>query len=696
MGIFDQIARSISGSEDGNAEHRVLDAHDQTTEEIALVSHVREKIDRVRQSSSRITQEAVAFTNTAYLLGYDGVMYDANARQFKNIDPKRKLSRNRFKINKILPTIQNRLARLAQSPPKYDVRPNSNSSQDKDSARLGLQILEDVFERQNFNEKKQDVLMCAMQGGVAYVQVMWDPTIGKPMVDPETGEFAEYEGDIRLEVLNFLEVFPDPLAKTLEDAQWVVKAKVRKLDYFKERYPDRGMAVKEEDVWLLSSIYDLRQNGMSSGGSTGSQTSAQMKNSAIELVYYEKRSKEHLNGRMVVCASGILLEDKELPIGEFDLIKFDDILIGGRYQAEGIITHLRPVQDHYNILRTRMANWVKLHLGGKYLVARGAGLTQEAIDNSDGEVLEFDPVPNAAAPQAMSIPQIPSYAYEELRATENDFDFISGIGEPTRGVAPGSQMPAKGMELLVEQDQTRMSVQTNRNEIGFSKIGCAILKYAGKYYEMPRLLKTAGDGLEYAVKEFKGEDLNGNYDVIVIPGSTAPGSKVLKRQDIVNLYQMGLLGNPQDPKLQAKVLKYLEFGDVQEVWKDQALDEQQVKRTIDAIEKNEQPEVHEWDNHAMFISQMNQYRKTDKYRELSSKQKEVFDFTAEWHVNALISLTQPQIPQQMAMAKNMVNTTNQMAQDGSLMRQTMQHLPPPEPQMPPEAQGAPGQMPVGA
>jgi hypothetical protein len=34
--------------------------------------------------------------------------------------------------------------------------------------------------------------------------------------------------------------------------QWWVKAKVRKIDYFKERYPERGHAVKEEDVWLLS------------------------------------------------------------------------------------------------------------------------------------------------------------------------------------------------------------------------------------------------------------------------------------------------------------------------------------------------------------------------------------------------------------------------------------------------------------
>jgi hypothetical protein len=49
------------------------------------------------------------------------------------------------------------------------------------------------------------------------------------------------------------------------------------------------------------------------------------KNSAIEIIYYEKRSKDYPQGRKIVTASGILLADDELPIGEFDLVKFDDV-----------------------------------------------------------------------------------------------------------------------------------------------------------------------------------------------------------------------------------------------------------------------------------------------------------------------------------------------------------------------------------
>jgi hypothetical protein len=122
----------------------------------------------------------------------------------------------------------------------------------------------------------------------------------------------------------------------------------------------------------------------------------------------------------------------------------------------------------------------------------------------------------------MAIPQIPEYVYEDLKTLAGDFDFVSGINEVSRGVSPGSSMPFRGLALLAEQDQTRISVQTTRNEIAYAKLGGVILKYVGKYYKMPRIMKTAGDGLRYAVKEFVGADLKDNFDCICIPGSTIP------------------------------------------------------------------------------------------------------------------------------------------------------------------------------
>lgn len=688
MSILETLAKKLlggenTGNEDGAPLGPIQDVQEQTPEEVQLYGYIKSKLEDIRSNPNRLALENNYLTNVAYLMGFSGVRFDASTRQFRNVDVKTRVNSPRYRINKILPVVQNRLARICQSPPKYDVRPNSNDSQDKDAARLGLKVLNDVFDKQYFTEKRQELHMSAMQGGHAYIQCLWDSTIGKPLIDPLTGNQSGYEGDIRIEVHNCLEIFPDPLAKRLEDAQFIIKAKVRKLDYFRTKYPERGQAVKEEDAWLISSIYDLKANGLS-GNSGGSQES-QMKNAAIEIVYYERRCEKYPNGRMVVGASGVILEDKELPIGEYDIFKADDIIIGGRYNPEAIITHLRPIQDQYNMTRGRCGDWVRLNLSGKYLAAKGAGLSQEAINNATSEVVEFNPVPNAPPPQAMTIPVIPSYVYEEISTLDNEFDRTSGIGETSQGKLESASMPGNLGQLLQEQDQTRLSIQTTRNEITYSKLGSAVLKYASKYYIVERLLKSAGDGLEYAVKEFKGEDLKGNTDAFCIPGSTVPNSKVLKRQDIINTYQMGLLGNPQDPKLQAKVLKMLEFGDVAEMWKTQALTEANIKKAIEQIEQGEIPTYHELDNHPMYIQELNDYRLGDKYLALDQAKKAVFDVFLETHIQGQVRLTNPMVPDKQQMAETMVQTMEGMHQSGEADQIIDQ---PPE-QIAPDMQEAP-------
>ena len=698
MGISDITKNFFKSKVSTEDLEPIKQLSDQTMEEKKLVEYVRSKIDMVRQTNSRIAQEGIYLCNVAYLLGFDGVYFDTTYRQFKNIDPKRKLSRNRFKTNKILPVIQNRLARLTQSPPRYDVRPNSNSSEDKDAARLGMQVLDSVFSKQRFTEKRQDACMMSMQGGSAYFQVLWDPSLGDPIHDPETGEHQGYEGDVRIEVLNALEIFKDPLAKNLKEAGWIIKARVRKLDYFKVRYPKRGDAVKEEDAWLLSAAYDMKSNSLTSVGIVGAQTQDQMKNSAIELVYYEKRSENHPRGRMIVTANGVLLEDKELPIGEYDIFKVDDIVIGGRYDSEAIITHLRPIQDQYNITRTKMADWVRKLLAGKYIAPKGSGLGQEALNNDNGEVLEYNQVPGASEPKAMVIPQMPAYAYKEIDTLNLEFDFVSGVNEISRGILPSAGMPAQGMAFLQEQDQTRIGVSTSRNELAYAELGTAILKYISEYYITPRILKIAGDGLEYCVKDFVGKDIRDNHDCIVIEGSTMPQSKVLRRQDLITDYQLGLLGPVGDPKVLAKLAKWTEQGDVSEIWKKQSLDEAQVKRCIEALEKGDdktlQANMSEFDNQAMHLELMNEYRLTDKFQKMDDQTKNKFMWVMEWRMQAAIQALNPGIPQQQDLAQHAVTMSKangmQMVQNLPLDHSgSLQHAPPPVEQPVPNANHLP-------
>lgn len=621
---------------------------EQSPEDKALVTFVKNKLETIRMGSARTAQEGINLTNIAYLCGFDSIYFDGVSRSFKAVaSPSWMIKRNKVHVNRILPTVHNRLARLCKNPPRWDIRPRSGDEEDKDAARLAEQVLVQLWDSLRINQKRIPLTMWLMQCGSSYLKVSWDPTLGEKQVFPkpniETGQM-EYEmvaeGDIRVDVCSYFEIFTDPMAKNWDELQYIIQAKLRDVDYFKSQYPGLGQLVKEEDCWLNSLQYESRINSINTFTGTAGNSASQMKNSAIEISYYEKPSPKHPFGRHLIVANGVKLKDDILPVDEIPFIKFDDIVVGGKFNAESIITHLRPLQDQINRGKSMRAAWINRMLTGKILAARGHNIAAEAWNDQSGEMVMFDPVQNAAEPHAIQVPVIPQYAYTEEDTLKADMDDTAGINEVSRGQMPSSGMPAIGMQLLVEQDDTRIGVEIEGHEHSYSDLGRILLKFVDKYYVTDRLLKIVGENLEYTVKKFKGTDLRQNFDVKVIRGSTLPGSKVLKRQEIINLHQQGYFGNPQDPNVLQNVLSMLEYGDEYQAFKTHSLRMAQIQRGLEQLELNaEKPTVSEFDDHALWLQQLDNYRIGEKFSKLSEDQQRIVVDLMNEHTDWIARLT---------------------------------------------------------
>lgn len=653
MDLLGGLKKAMGMSADGKS------AGDQSEDEKKLIAHIRSKIEDNRNQGQRIVWESNTMSNIAYLMGYDSVYWDSRTREFRNVATLGTgINRNRLRYNKLMPLAQNRAARLVKVPPKYDVRPESSQTEDKDAARLALDVINMVWDRERINQKRIPLVMWTQQAGFAFIKTSWDECAGRPLGD------GNYEGDIRVDVVSPLEIFVDPLATTMAECQWLIQAKVRKLDYFREHYPEKGGQVKEEDAWLLSTQYELRVNALNSGGPAATSSDLQMKNSAIELSYYEKPSKKHPQGRHVVTANSILLEDKELAIGEIPFAKFDDVVIGGKFFSEAIISHARPYQDYLNQIINKRAQWTRRMLAGKYVAPYGHGLAPEALDNESGELLSYKPnpaAPNGGEPRQMQVPVIPQYAYEEQKSVEMGMDDLFGLNEISQGRVPQSGMPAAGMQILLEQDATRIGVVTENHEHSWADVGRHILKHVKNFYITPRLMKVAGKGLEYTVKPFTGSDIGNNTDVYVVRGSTIPNSKVIQRQDILNTYQMGLLGDPTDPKLREKVLSMMEFGDVAEMWQDFSIDMAQINRGLDQMQKGVAIPISEFDNHPLWVQEVNRFRKSDKFEGLDPNIQNIIITNIEEHLSAFQNLQNPGLQQQAQLSDQMAQKAQQMS-----------------------------------
>lgn len=648
MGFLTDIANRVLPASGKAEDRKVESAADQTSEEQSLATFVKRKVEEIRAGASRIAHEGVWMTNIAYVLGFDSVYYDTSMRQYRPVGgPYRWPTRARTHCNLVLPAMQNKLARLCKIPPRYECAPEDSSQKSKEEAHTGLNVLLDLWDKLHINEKRLTTMMWTQQCGHAYMKVCYDEGKGTPIVDPSSGEVLGFEGDIRVDVVSAFEVFADPLAKDLDEARWIIHAKVRKLDYFRDHYPERGHLVKEEGAWLLSLNYEMRINSLNNVGPNTSGVQQQMENSAIELAYYERPNKRYPKGRRIVCANGVLLVDKdELIGGDIPFVKFDDIQVAGKYYSEAAVTHCRPLADQYNRTISRRADWVNKLLAGKYIAAKGHGLSQEALNDASGEVVEFNPVPNAPPPTAMNIPAIPQYAFTEGEMILKDFYAIWGLSEVSRGQLPAAGIPAVGMQLLVEQDETRIGVEVEQHEHSYARLGTLLLKFAGECYKTERPLKMKGIGGEYNISYYDGTSLPKKPDVRVVRGSTIPTSRALNRQEILNAYQQGLLGPPQDPTTMQRVNSMLEFGDSNDIWKKFGIDKAQVARSIALIEKGEMPNIHKLDNHQMHIQELNDFRKS-KEDSLSPEQKEIVENCLNTHAEMLSELASPQL----AMAK---------------------------------------------
>lgn len=606
-------------------------------DEKAIIGYVDTRLEEVRRSSNRAAFEGIWLTNTAHLLGHQNLVWDNQARAFRNSNSDfYSGQRTRYQTNRLLPLIQNRTAQLTRNPPKYEVRPNSMDSMDKDAATLGKEVINQVWDNQKLNRKRIDLFMWKQTCGHAYLKVVWDASVGKTMTDPLTGATTK-QGDIRVDVVPAFEIYPDPSAKNMDELSWLIQTKIRPLSYFRSQYPEKGMLVKEEQTNLLGLQYQSRINTINTR-SDGDGQSIKVKNTAVEKVLYEAPSDKHPEGRMIITANGILLEDKPLPCGQIPFVQFTDIVVGGRFYGEAITTHLRPMQQQINRLINQRIDWTKKLLAGKYSVPRGAGIHQEAMDDTSGELVEYDVVPTApdgGRPQPIQTPMIPQYAYTEedrMVAAMND---VAGISDVSQGKLPSASIPALGMQILQEADQRRLGVVVDADEHAWAQVGNLILKYAQKYYTEPRLLKVAS-GSSWMVKDFTGADLRDNTDVIVVPGSTLPNSLTLERNNIMNLYQTGFLGPVNDPTTIEKALGMMQYGHLAEAWKTINLKQAQVKKVIEAIEQGMWVVPNEFDDAAFWFKELNDYRLSDKFQKLTPQSQQLLMATLQQCVTNLM------------------------------------------------------------
>jgi hypothetical protein len=552
--------------------------------------------------------------NIAFYEGRQWVTYDPYSSRVVDWYPPR--GKPRPVTNLIMPVVRIEYAKISRNIPTFKVVANVPTQENIQKAKLAYTFLNYKWQVDDYEHEFNSALLMALLGGTGFIKVYYDPTAG-----------ATYKGqpigDIVLDYCSPLEMFIDPLARSLKEASWVIHARVRSVEYVEKKYGIKVPGESLESNAILGSVgrFNIAKADSAPMGVT------------LVKEYWERPNEANPDGKYVVIAGGKVLYESDNPYKDVCPIPFTSMVhipVPSRLWGESVVTQLRQINVVYNkIMSDIMENTTKL--SNPPLVVPFGALKKEP-EMSPGEIIYYNPL-TAGKIDQLPIEPYPTQVLNTLLRLQQERDDISGINDVSRGAVPRGVRSGQALSYLLEQDTTRLSVTARHYEQMIEDTLQMVLDLAKEFYDVPRLIAFSADGSQDAIL-FKSSDIPDNVGVYVTAGSTLPRSETQAAEYYLSLWDRGII---QDPRLVTRITQY---GSDEEITQELELDTGQALRENKKMQDGKQVPVEDYQNHFVHITEHNKFRKTEEYDKLSDDIKNIFAQHVEQHKQFMQQLQQ--------------------------------------------------------
>ncbi len=512
---------------------------------------------------------------------------------------------SRSVFNHVAPIIDTRLAKLTRVRPKMSVRASGGMEEDLKTAQISTDILNSTYHRKEIDGIISKATSWAETCGSAFYKITWDNNLGKKIGEKDGKPV--YEGDIKIDAIPPFEIFPDNLYYTeISELKSIIHARAISVSEAYEKY---GVELNGESI----DVFTLSSSGASyNGGYKEKKVSMTLKNHVLIIERYERESKDYPNGRLVVVGGGKVLYEGDLPYknGEdgkrdFPFIKQNSLSIAGSFFGISLIERLIPLQRAYNAVKNRKYEFMNRISMGVLNVEDGSVDTEELVEDglSPGKVIVYRQ--GSRPPQMMNSGSVPiDFSYEEERLNQ-EFIKVSGSSELSRtsDVSSGT-MSGTAIELLIEQDETRLSVTAENIRSAVKQMAKQIIRLFKEFAGNQRIMKSASDGKQVKLFYFKSSDLTSD-DVVFDTENELSQTPAQKKTAVLEMLKSGLLGNENgviDLRTKAKILDILGYGSLDNTQDIVKLHRNKAeKENIDL--KSNKIAVDVYDNHSVHVEE---------------------------------------------------------------------------------------------
>lgn len=527
---------------------------------------------------------------------------------------------------------ESRLAKLARVRPKMTVLPSTSEEKDIKSAKVSKCILKAVEHKLSLSSLIAKATKWSELCGTSFYKIVWDSNSGRVVGQSEKGKKI-YEGDVSVTICPPFEIYPDNCAcESLDDCRSIIHARAYHVDVIKQMW---GIDVAGENIDVISA--DTAENtsaGLGIGTLNNSVIKTTKENHAVVLEYYERPSVAHKNGRLIIIAGKKLVYSGELPFENLDdgerglpFVRQISQEQASNFFGTTIINRIIPLQRALNSTKNRKHEFMNRIAQGVLSVEDGSIDTDSLEEDGlrPGKILVYRQ--GSTPPHFLQNGGLPSDFSNEEDRLMNQMTVLSGLSDLTSAISTYANMSGTALQLLIEQDDAKLTTSAEEIRNAIKLIGKHILRLYKQFVARKRVGRIiGGDNREVELFYFDSSDIS-SEDVVFETENELTETVAQRRSMVFELLNAGLLSNEDgkiDNRMRSKALELLGFG----IW-EQGQDIASLQRgraqkeCIECLNDGKTPKVSQIDDHQIHITEHTAFLLSDTLDESNQKHAKV-------------------------------------------------------------------------
>ena len=374
------------------------------------------------------------------------------------------------------------------------------------------------------------------------------------------GKDGEY-GNISIKPVDPFNIFPDPLAESIDNSEFLVYATYRNANQIKQQFPEKASAIEGSRI-TMSELVAERDNNDTQDANQVLILEMWCRDwtTMDETVEGEKKLK-YPKGRVITCLPelGILLSDKKNPYkdGKFPFVLMKNYDIPFEFWGVGEVEQIMSPQHYVNELTNQIIDNAKNTANMQWIIDKNSGIGQGKLTNRPGLVIRKTP---GSEVRRDTPPAMPNYVREQIEVLKKDIQDISGVFDSLKGEQQGSITAASAILALQEASQARIRLKIKLMEASLSELAQIVYSRMQQFWKLDRWVRITDVEGNPSFREIGAQVLSNDYDLKVMAGSTMPVNRNAMLDLMIRLAQTN--GEDGLPLVDRKaVLEFLPTGD---------------------------------------------------------------------------------------------------------------------------------------